>query len=97
MDQHVGTVGLEFRGGRADSAPNLDSVVEAYTSKWIEKSVRFNPLVEMRQVASVGKGLKITKASKTKWKKVENDEKCHSSGVAVQGEIAGDLKRGCRE
>ena len=33
MDQHVETIGLEFRGGRADSAPSLNSV-EAYTEEW---------------------------------------------------------------
>ena len=35
LDAHSNTVGVTFAGGRAESAPTLDSV-EAYTEEWEE-------------------------------------------------------------
>ena len=36
LDAHVITLGVEVRGGRAESAPTIDSV-EAYTEEWLEE------------------------------------------------------------
>ena len=72
MDQHVATVGLEFRGGRADSAPTLDAV-EAYTEKDVLKRVRFHGTVSMQDIEAVGKYRKVCYAKKTKWEEGKAD------------------------
>ena len=95
MDQHVATVGMEFRGGRADSAPELN-LVEAYTERWCEKVVRFNPVVEMKGVASEGKGLKVSRAKQTRrWSEEERRRRRIHVGDAAKGEVASDLD-GCQ-
>ena len=97
MDQHIATVGLEFRGGRAESAPELNTLVTAYTERWVEKMVRFDPLVRMKSVESVGKGLKVNRSRRTKWGRNRRDGQVQA-GAAAQGEITGDLeRRSCRE
>ena len=65
MDQHVATVGMEFTGGRADSAPELN-VVEAHTERWCEKMVRFDSMVRVASIASFGKGLKVSRSQQAK-------------------------------
>ena len=55
LDQHVVTVGVEVRGGRADSAPTLDEI-EMYSDSVASGGVRFNGNVEVRRIPSVGKG-----------------------------------------
>ena len=82
MDQHVETIGLEFRGGRAEAAPSLNSV-EAYTEEWREKVVRFDPLVEIRQIAAEGKGIKVNRRStQTSWRPT-------AAAAAAEGELRG--------
>lgn len=82
MDQHIETVGLEFRGGRAESAPGLNSV-KAYTEEWREKLVRFDPLVEVRHVAAKGKGLKVNRRStRASWRPA-------AAAAAAEGELRG--------
>ena len=82
MDQHVETIGLEFRGGRADSAPSLNSV-EAYTEEWREKVVRFDPLVEVRKNAAEGKGLRVNRrATRASWRPA-------AAAAAAEGELRG--------
>jgi hypothetical protein len=78
MEQHVATVGLEFRGGRADSAPTLDAV-EAYTERTIVKRVRFHGTVSIKTIEAIGECRKVVSAVKTKWRKenevIDEDEK----------------------
>ena len=55
LEQHLLTVGAEFRGGRADSAPTLDEIYP-YDESAASKVVRFNPVVTMRMIPAVGRG-----------------------------------------
>ena len=93
MDQHVATVGLEFRGGRADSAPTLDSV-ETYTEGLVWKRVRFHGTVSVQHIESVGKGRRVNGREKTKWaadaKLMGDDE---GNIHETKGEIGDDLGR----
>ena len=66
MDQHVETVGLEIRGGRADSAPGLDNV-EPYTEMNKMKKVRFHAVICVRHIPSVGRCVSLREVKKTKW------------------------------
>ena len=82
MDQHMSTIGLEFRGGRAESAPSLNSV-EAYTEELREKFVRFDPLVEIKHIPAEGKGLKVNrKTTRASWRPV-------AAAAAAEGELRG--------
>ena len=72
---HTRTLGLEHRGGRADTAPSLDSV-EAYTeesqpsieSHSIEnRRVRFSKIIEYRLIPALGSSRSIRKIRKCKW------------------------------
>ena len=65
MDQHVETVGLEIRGGRADSAPGLDNV-EPHTETNKTKRVSFHAIVSIRHIPSVGKCTSLSEAKRTK-------------------------------
>ena len=65
------TVGAEFRGGRADSAPTLDEI-HPYDEGAASRVVRFNPVVTMRMISAVVRG-RPTKSLKMKlrWPKRE--------------------------
>ena len=54
LDQHLLTVGAEFRGGRADSAPTLDEI-HPYDESAASRDVRFNPVVTVRMIPAIGK------------------------------------------
>ena len=45
LDQHLVTIGAEFRGGRADSAPTLDEIHTYDERSAASKEVRFDPVV----------------------------------------------------
>ncbi len=67
LNAHLVTLGVEFQGGRAGSAPTLDSV-EAYAEEWYEevdgqgedkertRRVWFHRFVMVRAIPAVGKG-----------------------------------------
>ena len=67
LDQHPGTVGVEVRGGRADSAPTLDEI-QVYSDSVASGGVRFNAVVEVRMIPAVGKGKPVIKINKIKWR-----------------------------
>ena len=67
LDQHLGTVGVEVRGGRADSAPGLDEI-QRYSDSVASGGVRFNAVVEVRMIPAIGKGKPVGKIKKTKWR-----------------------------
>ena len=87
MDQHIATVGMEARGGRADSAPTIDSV-EAYTEGWLNKRVRFHGKISIVHIPFVGAGRKVSRKSseKTKWHRgTANSERIVASdGEAIE-------------
>ena len=54
--------------------------------------VRFYSVVEVKHIASVGKGLKVDKSAD-----IEEKRRCRvQAGAAAKGEVAGDLE-GCRK
>ena len=55
LEQHLLTVGAEFRGGRADSAPNLDQI-QPYDESTASRVVRFSPTVLVKMIPAIGKG-----------------------------------------
>ena len=73
LDAHLRTIGLEVRGGRAASAPALDSV-EAWTLLWLEKEeprkrVTFSGEVEVKEVEATGKCRRTAEAKAAKTRK----------------------------
>ena len=67
LDQHLVTIGAEFRGGRADSAPTLDEIHTYDERSSASKEVRFDPIVTMMTIPAAGKGWP-TRSSRTKLK-----------------------------
>ena len=79
LDAHLITLGVELRGGRAESAPTLDQL-EMYTEEWAEgedaegekeeeeksKKVRFYNKVMFRAIPATGKCRKTELARKTR-------------------------------
>jgi hypothetical protein len=73
LDAHLRTIGLEVRGGRAASAPALDSV-EAWTLLWLEKEeprkiMTFSGEVEVKEVEATGKCRRTAEAKAAKTRK----------------------------
>jgi hypothetical protein len=66
MDKHMETIGVEVRGGRASSAPTIDNV-EPFTTRVVEKKVRFHGSVGIKYIASVGLGKPVKGARRTRW------------------------------
>ena len=99
MSQHMTTLGLEARGGRAESAPTIDEL-ECHTDIWRYKRVRFHGMVQIVKIPSEGEGRPVDKSSRAQWRsdgfrgqatRRSTTAKTTSSCVA-QGEIQGDLK-----
>ena len=67
INRHTETLGMEFRGGRAEAAPELNSIT-MYTEVTIEKTVRFHPLFGIRQNCAVGKLRQVTKSTSAAWR-----------------------------
>ena len=67
LDQHLATIGAEYRGGRADSAPTLDEIHTYDERSAASKEVRFDPVVTMMKIPAVGKR-RPTRSSRTKLK-----------------------------
>ncbi len=71
LDRHLGTIGASIEGGRAESAPELNTV-ESFVSvldgpeDWIRKEVRFSSKVTMRSIPWGNKGRKCEEDEKTK-------------------------------
>ena len=73
LDKHMSTVGLDVRGGRADTAPTLD-VIEAYTEGWLNKRVRFHGQIVIVPIPAEGASKKIIRKVKdTQWQAKEID------------------------
>ena len=73
---HIRTLGMEHRGGRASTAPSLDSI-EAYTEETepsiysknsIDKRVRFSKIIEYRSIPALGRLRSVKNARKGRWK-----------------------------
>ena len=99
MNQHMTTLGLEARGGRAESAPTIDAL-ECHTDAWRYKRVRFHGMVQIVKIPSEGEGRPVDKTSRAQWRvggfqgqatRGSATTKMSSSCVA-QGEIHGDLR-----
>ena len=70
LDLHLVTIGAEFRGGRADSAPTLDEIHTYDDRSAASKEVRFDPVVTMMKIPAVGKGRPTGSwRTKLKWPK----------------------------
>ena len=93
MNQHLATVGLEYRGGRSEIAPKLNNI-EAYTEELAVRKVSFKPVVDIKYIASVGLGLKVSRSSRTRWRSSGVLKQMQVGAAEAQGEIAGDLKSG---
>ena len=107
MNQHLATINLEARGGRAEAAPTIDSV-ESHTEVWKYKRVRFHGMIKVVSIPSIGEGKPIDRSKKTQWRAGGGDRttmtttmttttrtmpRSTSSGQAAQGEIAGNSDR----
>ena len=68
LEQHLLTVGAEFRGGRADSAPTLDEI-QPYDESAASRVVRFSPTVLVKTIPAVGKGRPTKTMKKLRWPK----------------------------
>ena len=66
LDQHLMTVGPEFRGGRADSAPTLDEI-QLYDESAASRVVRFSPVVSVKMIPAIGKGRPTKTMKKLRW------------------------------
>ena len=63
LDAHLRTLGMEVRGGRAESAPTLDSIAVEYVHDWIEvlqenkdeRKVSFDRSVSFRAIPTAGR------------------------------------------
>ena len=96
LDQHLQTVGLECRGGRAESAPELNAVMP-YTVCELFKKVRFSGKIEFRKIPSTGmaKSVKGARARRAQWQrgsKVQQDDGYNMQEVNIvnsEGEIGG--------
>ena len=86
LDQHLATVGVEVRGGRADSAPTLDEI-QVYSESAAFKEVRFNGCIEERSIPAVGRGRPVRRVTKLKW----------ISPTTTTTEVADNLRRPGRE
>ena len=87
LEQHLTTVGMESRGGRAETAPGLDSV-EAYTEGWMNKRVRFHGKIGIVRIPLCGKGRTVDGGKDSKWHKniVTSDGIGHDSqGTTPRG------------
>ena len=86
LDQHLKTVGLESRGGRAESAPELNAVTP-YTERKALKIVRFSGKVEVKWIASEGKArpLQEVKVFEARWRESMRQTKCSNEGVHSRG------------
>ena len=94
LEQHMTTVGMISRGGRADAAPGLD-LVETYTEGWIHKRVRFHGKVGVVHIPAYGKGNKVSRDKDGKWHKeivLRSDEKFGSQGSEPRGSSTGDRR-----
>ena len=57
MHRHLETINARPAGGRAESAPQIDSMeVESWVQKWVDKKVRFDEAVSVRPIPAVGRG-----------------------------------------
>ena len=57
LDAHLKTLGLEIRGGRAETAPSLDSVTAEYVVEHVgrrHKKVKFSEVVQVRPIPAAG-------------------------------------------
>jgi hypothetical protein len=68
LDQHLTTVGLESRGGRAESAPGLDEI-QPLTIREKCKNVRFHGGIAVREIPSSGRCRPTSEARRTTWRK----------------------------
>ena len=84
LDCHLRTLGTEVRGGRAETAPTLDTVEAEYMYDWIEgdseakvkkRNVRFCKDVTCRCIPATGKQLPTSRARKCKaaWADMEDE------------------------
>jgi hypothetical protein len=93
LDQNLATVGVEVRGGRADSAPTLDEIQE-YTESAAFKEVRFSGVVRVRPIPAVGRGRPTKGHTKLKWtsptKDVEDILQRRLRGLHRRGITTGD-------
>ena len=95
MNERLNTVGLEARGGRADSAPTLDRL-EPHTDEWKYKRVKFHGMIQILRIPSVGRGRPVIKKMRdTKW--VVDSEYDNENATAVrQAEAQGEINQTSR-
>ena len=91
MDVHLQCIGAEFRGGRADSAPTIDSV-EPFTVCETLKRVRFHGSIGFRNIAAIGKQRPTSSARRTRWRSTTAKLQ-EAGGDAPQPEELGDERR----
>ena len=70
LEQHLLTVGNEFRGGRADGAPILDEI-HPFDESAASRVARFSPIVSMMMIPAVGKGRPTKSLKKLRWPESE--------------------------
>ena len=99
LHQHLKTVGLESRGGRAESAPEFNNVVP-YTESKINRRVRFNAMIDFHKIPSVGKARSLPTAGalRAHWQRNLDDD----NGIIIaqeghirnlEGDIGGERSR----
>jgi hypothetical protein len=107
LDAHLVTLGVEFQGGRAESAPTLDNV-ETYTEEWCEeveekggdeprgKSVSFCTFVQIRMIPACGKGrsLEGRKETRAKWSREKTPQKDEKELGKIEGGVKHSHEKG---
>ena len=93
MHRHLETINAQPAGGRAESAPQIDSMeVESWAQKWVDKKVRFDEAVSVRPIPAVGRGRSCRggagRAKVATWP-VELLEDLEGSGTTSTGALSG--------
>ena len=99
LEQHITTVGMISRGGRAEAAPGLDSV-ETYTEGWVHKRVRFHGKIGVVHIPLCGKGYKVSRDKDGRWHDEDvprSKGRFGSQGSAPRGSTIGGREERQRE
>ena len=89
---------MEHRGGRASTAPSLDSIEayieeiepSIYSKDSIDKRVRFSKIIEYRSIPALGKSRSVKHTRKCRWRsraEPEPEEAVVSHGGLADGKL----------
>jgi hypothetical protein len=86
LEQHLETVGLKGRDGRAESAPELNNI-SPHTATIINKRVRFNAMIGIVRIPAIGRSRPVSEARKRKikWSGDDMDEDIDIDTECMEG------------